>query len=81
MVSDQSWTFENVLPYFARGIKFSMVNPNNTTRAANASIIPQPANPYAIDASGFPLTVAYSNWAMSYGSWIAHGMQQLEFPV
>ncbi|KAE9981233.1 hypothetical protein EG328_011783 [Venturia inaequalis] len=81
LVGDQSWTFENILPYFARGIKFTGVDPNNTTRAANASIVPPPANPNAINASGFPLTVGYSNWAMPYGSWISRGMAQLGFPV
>lgn len=80
-VGDQSWTFENLLPYFTRGIKFTGVDPNSTTRAANASIVPPPANPNAINASGFPLTVGYSNWAMPYGSWIARGMAQLGFPV
>ncbi|QDS75516.1 hypothetical protein FKW77_005067 [Venturia effusa] len=80
-VGDQSWTFANLLPYFARGIKFTGVDPNNTTRAANASIVPPPANPNAVNVSGFPLTVGYSNWAMPYGSWIARGMAQLGFPV
>lgn len=80
-VGDQSWTFDNLLPYFAKGVNLTMVNPNVTSRAANASSIPAPANPKAYNISGGPLHISYPNWAVPFGSWVALAMKQLGFPV
>ena len=80
-VDDQSWTLDNLLPYFARGVNLTMVNPNNTVRAANASHIPPPANPNSYNSSGGPLHISYPNSAVPYGSWAALGMKQLGFPT
>lgn len=80
-VDDQSWTFDNLLPYFARGVDLTLVNPNDTLRATNASNVPAPANPNAYNMSGGPLHISYPNWAVPFGSWVALAMQQLGFPV
>lgn len=80
MVDDQSWTLENILPIFAKGINLTMVNPNNTVRAANASHIPAPMNPNAYNQSGGPVHISYPNFAVPYGSWVELAMQQLGFP-
>lgn len=46
LVGDDSWTFDNLLPYFTRGIEYhGEISP---ARAANASV-PLPANPQAIN--------------------------------
>lgn len=80
-VDDQSWTFENLLPYFARGINLTIPDPNNTVRAANASHIPLPANPDAYNETGGPLHISYPNFALPFSSYLALAMQELGFPI
>lgn len=78
MVGDETWTFENLLPYFAKGIHFSP--PNTTLRAANASDIPPPANPDAFIPSGGPLQVSYPNFAQVFSSFVNLAMQESGIP-
>lgn len=80
-VNDSSWTFDRILPYYAKGVNYTTVNPNDTTRAANASMIPLPANPAAWNMSGGPSHVSYPNWASPFSSWVALAMGELGFPV
>lgn len=80
-VNDSSWTFDQVLPYYAKGVNYTPVNPANTSRAANASMIPLPANPAAYNVSGGPLHVSYPNFAVPFASWVALAVQELGFPV
>lgn len=72
LVDDQSYTFDKVLPYYKRTVRFTP--PNQKTRFANSS--PE----YAQDAfsrDGGPLQVAYPNYAMSFSSWMSRGMQSI----
>lgn len=80
-VDDQSWTFENLLPYFAKGTNLTIPDPNNTVRAANASHIPLPANPDAYNETGGPLHISYPNFALPFSSYLALAMQELGFPT
>lgn len=80
-VDDQSWTFENLLPYFANGVNLTLPNPDNSERAANASNIPLPANAAAYNQSGGPLHISYPNFALPFGSWVALAMEELGFPT
>ncbi|EME44923.1 hypothetical protein DOTSEDRAFT_87417 [Dothistroma septosporum NZE10] len=77
-VGDDSWTFENLLPYFSRGIKYSP--PNAELRAANASV-PAPANPDAYNATGGPLQVSHPNYAQVFSSYVDLAMGQSGIPV
>lgn len=77
-VNDSSWTFDNLLPYFSRGIDFSP--PNTTYRAANASV-PPPANPQAYSATGGPLQVSYPNFAQIFASFVDGAMAESGIPV
>ncbi len=76
-VGDDSWTFDNLLPYFSRGIKFSP--PNTKLRAANASV-PAEANPDAFNATGGPLQVSYPNFAQVFASYIDGAMRESGIP-
>ncbi|TKA25745.1 hypothetical protein B0A50_05842 [Salinomyces thailandicus] len=77
LVGDQSWTFENLLPYFSRGIKYS--RPDMSLRAANSSV-PPPANAQAFSPEGGPLQVSYPNFAQIFSSWIDLGMREAGVP-
>ena len=72
MVGDDSYTFNNFLPYFEKGICFTP--PNMDARAANAT----PLYDASVmgNCSG-PLSVSYSNYAYSFGSWAIKGLQAL----
>lgn len=72
IVGDDAWTFDNLLPYFSRGINY--YGGNDTLRAANASV-PTPANPAAFNGTG-PLQVTHPNFAQVFASYMyewSHG--------
>lgn len=77
LVGDDSWTFDNLLPYFAKGIHYSP--PNTTLRAANASV-PPPANPNAYSPSGGPLQVSHPNFAQVFASFVNGAMRESGIP-
>ncbi|KAK5741183.1 hypothetical protein LTR17_004123 [Elasticomyces elasticus] len=76
-VGDQSWTFENLLPYFSRGIHYSPANAE--LRAANASV-PPPRNPKAYSAKGGPLQVSHPNYAQIFASYVDGAMAESGIP-
>jgi choline dehydrogenase len=67
-VDDDSYTFENVLPYFEKSAKFTP--PNMSKRFANST--PR-YNPEAFTATGGPLQVSYANYAQSFSTWLKAG--------
>ncbi|CAK3792813.1 alcohol oxidase [Lecanosticta acicola] len=77
LVGDDSWTFDNILPYFSRGIHYSP--PNTTLRAANASV-PPPANMDAYNVTGGPLEVSHPNYAQIFSSYVNGAMQESGIP-
>jgi choline dehydrogenase len=71
-VNDSSWTFDNLLPYFSRGITY--YPGNSSLRAANASV-PLPANPLAFNGTG-PLHISHPNFAQIFASYIDGAMDE-----
>ena len=78
-VNDSSWTFEELLPYFANGCNLTTVNASEPYRAANASDIPLPANPAAYNTTGGPLHISYPRFSPAFSSWIQLSMRALGF--
>lgn len=72
LVGDDSWSFENILPFFARGITYSPADAG--LRPANASV-PLPANPTAINGTG-PLQVSHSNYAQPFDSYMDAALEE-----
>lgn len=76
-VDDQSWTWDNLLPYFKQSVHFTP--PNETAFNINSS------NPYdasAFEPAGGPLEVSFSNAVDPFGTWCRQafpfaGMPQL----
>ncbi|KAI6777650.1 Glucose-methanol-choline oxidoreductase [Emericellopsis cladophorae] len=71
-VGDDSYTFDNFLPFFNKGICFTP--PNNELRFANST----PSYDASVmgNCSG-PLSVTYSNYAHSFASWSVNGLKAM----
>lgn len=77
LVGDESWTFENLLPYFARGVEYH--GENVSTRASNASVSP-PANPDAYNATGGPLQLSFPKFVQTFSSYADDALRDSGFP-
>jgi choline dehydrogenase len=77
LVDDDSWSFENILPFFARGVTYSPADAES--RPANASV-PLPANPLAFNGTG-PLQVSHPNYAQLFDSYIDAAMEETGIPT
>ena len=75
-VDDQSYTFDNLQPYFKKSVDFTP--PNTSKREANASAKYKPS---AFDASGGPLQVSYANYAQSFSSYIQGSLNEIGIPT
>lgn len=71
-VGDQSYTFENLLPYYQKSVNFSApkddIRPQNATPKFNTS---------AFSTTGGPLKVTYPNWANALASWYVLALAEL----
>ncbi|KAI4169655.1 MAG: hypothetical protein LQ343_005533 [Gyalolechia ehrenbergii] len=70
-VGDQSYTFNNILPYFKKSLNFTP--PDIGKRGANAT--PQYDAPTLSQAG--PLDITYSNYAQASSTWVQKGMQAI----
>lgn len=75
-VEDQSYTFDQLLPFFEKSLKFTP--PNNELRFANvtteydASVLG--------DGSG-PLSLSFPNYVQAFGTWVTQGLKALGLPI
>lgn len=70
VVGDQSYTFDNLLPFFKKSVSFT---PPKSTRGANASA---EYNAAAFGGSG-PLQVSYANYAGPFSSYIEPALNEI----
>jgi choline dehydrogenase len=77
LVGDDSWSFEHILPFFARGVTYSPAD--FELRPANASV-PLPANPLAFNGSG-PLQVSHPKCAQPFGSYMDVALEEAGIPI
>lgn len=75
-VGDQSWTFDNFLPFFQKSANYTP--PNTILRAENASVLAPSSIAYS--ATGGPLHVSFPNTAASFSSWGQLGLRELGLP-
>ncbi|KAK3067577.1 hypothetical protein LTR53_015484 [Teratosphaeriaceae sp. CCFEE 6253] len=73
-VDDQSWTWDNVLPYYERSTTFTP--PDMTIRVANAT----PTYDHRVFGTG-PVAVSFARFAASIASWANIGWTQVGNPV
>lgn len=70
-VGDDSYLFENLLPFFERSVHFNP--PNNSIRASNATVLYDLG---VFNESGGPIQVSYPPWVNAISSWAALGMEE-----
>lgn len=75
IVGDDSYSFDNWRPLFARGTNYS--SPNIALRAANASV-PSPGNVTA-QYGGGPVHISHSNFALPFTSWAQQAFASFGF--
>ena len=75
-VGDQSYTFENILPYFKKSPHFTP--PNYTKRGNNSSIL---YDPTAFNISGGPLQVSYANYVQPTSIYIKQAFLSLGLKI
>ncbi|KAL2848340.1 hypothetical protein BJX68DRAFT_267781 [Aspergillus pseudodeflectus] len=75
VVGDDSYTFDNALPFFKRSTKFTP--PDTQTRFQNATV---KYNANSFESSGGPLEITYPDYAMSFSTWMRLGMDAIGLP-
>jgi choline dehydrogenase-like flavoprotein len=72
-VGDDSYTFDQFVPYFRKSVSFTP--PNNDLRAANASVTYDAS---AFDAAGGgPVQVTYPNYGSPWSTWLQTGLSAI----
>ncbi|KIK67014.1 hypothetical protein GYMLUDRAFT_37045 [Collybiopsis luxurians FD-317 M1] len=71
-VDDQSYNWDNFLPYFKKSVKFTP--PNSQLRAENASAQYEIS---AFEAGGGPLHVSYPNYAQPFSSYMESAFNEI----
>lgn len=75
-VGDQSYTFDNLLPFFDKSVNYTA--PNAVLRAANASVPAPNASVYA--QTGGPLHASFPNYATPFASWGQLALREIGIP-
>lgn len=73
-VGDQSYTWDGVLPYYKKNMRFTP--PNAATRFANAT----PSYDATYTAQRGPLDIAYPAYAESWSTWVARALTAAGVP-
>lgn len=74
-VDDQSYTFDNLLPYYQKSVNFT---PPASSRFANATT---KFNATAFSSTGGPLQVSYPAYAEPYATWAGAGFEDIGIPI
>jgi choline dehydrogenase len=72
LVGDDSYTFDNILPYFKKSANFTP--PNYAKRGPNSTVSYDPS---AFSPDGGPLHVSYFNYFMPYSPYISKALEAL----
>lgn len=75
-IDDQSYSFDNLLPYFKRSCQFTP--PASPPRASNATA---EYNAAAFDPAGGPLQISYANYAGPFSSYIEPSLNEIGIPT
>ncbi|KAL2879764.1 hypothetical protein SGCOL_004807 [Colletotrichum sp. CLE4] len=73
-IGDDSYTWDSLLPYFKKSVKFT---PPGPTRFPNASA---EYNLDAFDAAGGPLDVSYANYAQPFSTYLEPSLNEIGIP-
>ncbi|KAJ5459147.1 hypothetical protein N7530_011091 [Penicillium desertorum] len=73
-VGNESWTFDNVLPYYEKSLNFTP--PNMQKRITNST----PSYDESTLGHNGPLALTYPNYAQPFSTWAAKGMEEVGIP-
>ncbi|TQN63838.1 Dehydrogenase patE, partial [Colletotrichum shisoi] len=73
-VGDDSYTFDQFLPYFKKS--FTFTSPNTVSRLANATTTYDESD-FNQPSSNSPIQVTYPNWTSVWSTWVAKGLEAL----
>ncbi|KAK6227320.1 choline dehydrogenase [Colletotrichum tabaci] len=73
-VGDDSYTFDQFLPYFKKS--FTFTPPNTVSRLANATTTYDESD-FDPPSSNSPIQVTYPNWTPVWSTWVAKGLEAL----
>ncbi|PGH15612.1 hypothetical protein AJ80_05476 [Polytolypa hystricis UAMH7299] len=76
-VDDDSYTFDNLLPYFRKSC--TLTGPNQSKRKATNTTINYDSN--MCGDSGGPVKVSWNNWVDPALTWLAAAVQTLSLPI
>ncbi|KAI7487784.1 GMC oxidoreductase [Hortaea werneckii] len=74
LVGDQSWAWDNLLPYYKKSVHYTPFNESMYTNLSN------PQDPEAFLPKGGPLEVSYSNAVDPFGTWIRRAFADVGLP-
>lgn len=75
-VGDQSYNFDNLLPWFEKSLKFTP--PDQSLRFANGS--PE-YDPTVMGLGKGMLSVTFSHYVQAFGTWAIKGLLELGLPI
>ncbi|KAL8912052.1 MAG: hypothetical protein Q9171_002905 [Xanthocarpia ochracea] len=75
-VGDQSYTFERLLPFFEKSLKFTP--PDENLRFANGTA---EYDPTVLGNGSGPLSVTFSHYVQAFGTWATKGLQEIGIPI
>lgn len=78
-VGDQSYTFDNLLPWFEKGIKFTP--PKMNLRFANGTPEYDASVMTSADTTIPRVSVTFSNYVQAFATWTTKGLLELGFPI
>ncbi|KAK3342062.1 GMC oxidoreductase [Lasiosphaeria hispida] len=76
LVGDDSYTFENFLPYFEKSMNFTPPNPE--FRLANAT--PE-YDVRTLENTGGPLPLTFPNFVYTFSTWAVEALKQIGLPI
>ncbi|KAL8917610.1 MAG: hypothetical protein Q9172_005773 [Xanthocarpia lactea] len=75
-VGDQSYTFERLLPFFEKSLKFTP--PDESLRFANGTA---EYDPTVLGNGSGPLSVTFSHYVQAFGTWATKGLEEIGLPI
>lgn len=76
VVGDESYTFDRLLPFFEKSLKFTL--PDTSLRFANGTA---EYDPNVLGNGSGPLSVTFSHYVQAFGIWATRGLQQIGLPI
>ncbi|KAI1854094.1 hypothetical protein JX266_001235 [Neoarthrinium moseri] len=74
-VGDNSYTWDNFLPYFEKSTAYSP--PNNNLRLQNAT----PEYDSSVSGMDGPVSITFPNWAYAFSTWALKGLAAIGVPL